>query len=41
VYNFILKMFLIGKIDDVKVQSYCPTYITQDDVDAILATKGG
>lgn len=37
-YGFILNMWIMGKIDAAKVQSYVPKYITQDEADAILAT---
>lgn len=37
-YGFILNMWVMRKIDEVKVQSYVPKYITQVEADAILAT---
>jgi hypothetical protein len=37
-YNFILNMWVMKKIDAVKVQSYVPKYITQNEADSILAT---
>ncbi|GAB6151602.1 hypothetical protein JCM17380_03520 [Desulfosporosinus burensis] len=37
-YPFILNMWVMGKIDPVKVQSYVPKYITQLERDAILIT---
>lgn len=35
---FILNMWIMRKIDSVKAQSYAPKYITQEEVDMILAT---
>lgn len=37
-YAFILNMWIAGKIDAAKVQSYVPRYITQAQADLILAT---
>jgi len=37
-YTFILNMWVMKKIDAVKVQSYVPKYIPQAEADAILAT---
>lgn len=37
-YAFILNMWVMGRIDAAKVQSYVPKYITQQEADAILAT---
>lgn len=37
-YNFILNMWVMKKIDVAKVQSYVPKYITQNEADSILAT---
>lgn len=37
-YNFILNMWIMKRIDDTKVKSYVPFYITQDECDMILAT---
>jgi site-specific recombinase XerD len=37
-YGFILNMWVMRKIDEPKVQSYVPKYITQDEADMILAT---
>lgn len=37
-YGFILNMYLMGKINADKVQSYVPFYITQAEADMILAT---
>ena len=37
-YSFILNMWIMRKIDAVKVQSYVPKYITQAEADMILAT---
>ena len=40
-YNFILSMWMQGRFTAAKVQSYVPTYITQEEWDAILATPQG
>lgn len=40
-YNFILSMWIQGRYTAAKVQSYVPTYITQAECDAILATPQG
>lgn len=37
-YGFIQNMWVLGKIDAAKVQSYVPKYITQEEADTILAT---
>ena len=38
-YQFILNMFIMGKIDAAKVQFYVTKrYITQDQAEMILAT---
>jgi hypothetical protein len=37
-YEFILDKYVRGVITAEKVQSYCPKYITQEQVDTILAT---
>jgi uncharacterized membrane protein YwzB len=38
-YNFILNMWIMGKIDAIKVQEYVNKgYITQAEADMILAT---
>jgi len=37
-YGFILNMWIMARIDAVKVQSYVPKYITQDECNMILAT---
>ena len=40
-YNFILSMWVQGRFTAAKVQSYVPTYITQEECDIILATPQG
>jgi hypothetical protein len=38
-YNFILNMWIMKKIDEAKVQSYVTKgYITQEEANIILAT---
>lgn len=37
-YQFILNMWIMAKIDASRVQSYVPRYITQFECDMILAT---
>ena len=37
-YNFILSMWVAGKVTQAKVRSYCPTFIQQTEVELILAT---
>jgi hypothetical protein len=37
-YNFILNMWIMKRIDATKVQSYIGKYITQTEADMILAT---
>ena len=37
-YQFILNMWIMGKVDEAKVQSYVPRFITQQEADMILAT---
>jgi hypothetical protein len=37
-YAFVLNMWVMKRIDAVKVQSYVPKYINQDEADMILAT---
>ena len=37
-YPFILNMWIMGSINEVKVQSYVPRFITQIECDAILVT---
>lgn len=41
-YNFILNMWMMNKINEVKVKSYVTkSYITQVEADMILATPQG
>lgn len=40
-YQFILNMWIMGRITAAKVQSYVPRYITQEEADMILATPQG
>ena len=41
-YNFILNMWMMNKINELKVQSYVSkSYITQVEADMILATPQG
>lgn len=35
---FILSMYVLGRIDATKVQSYVPKFITQEQADVIIAT---
>lgn len=35
-YNFILNMYIMGKIDKDKIQLYVPKFITQQEADDIL-----
>ncbi len=37
-YSFILSMYKQGKIDEAKVRSYCPKFITEQQVDEILGS---
>lgn len=37
-YNFILSMWVAGTIDERRVRSHCPLFITTDQRDMILAT---
>lgn len=37
-YQFILNMWVMKKIDSAKVQNYVGRYITQTEADMILAT---
>lgn len=37
-YNFILSMWVAGTIDERRVRSYCPLFITVEQRDLILAT---
>jgi len=38
-YNFILTQWIMRKIDEQKVLSYVPKWITQEQADTILATQ--
>jgi len=38
IYQFVLNMWVMRKIDEAKVQSYVGRYITQQEADMILAT---
>lgn len=38
IYGFILNMWMMKKMDAEKVHSYSPRYLTQGEVDMILAT---
>lgn len=37
-YQFILNMWVMKKVDETKVNSYVGRYITQDEANMILAT---
>ena len=37
-YNFVRNMWISGTIDEAKVRSYAPKYITAEQADTILAT---
>lgn len=37
-YGFILNMWVMKKIDEAKVRSYVPFYITEQEANAIIAT---
>jgi len=37
-YQFILNMWIMAKINEAKVQFYTPKFITQAECDMILAT---
>ena len=37
--EFIKNMWIMGKIDEKKVQSYVPRFITQEQADIILAIQ--
>ena len=37
-YNFILSMWVAGTINEEKVRSYVPKYITAEQAEMILAT---
>jgi hypothetical protein len=36
-YGFIYNMWVLGKINEAKVLSYVPKYITQEEAEEILA----
>jgi hypothetical protein len=38
VYNFILNQWIMRKIDEAKVQSYVPKWITAQQATTIIAT---
>jgi hypothetical protein len=40
-YGFVLNLWIMRKIDEVKVQSYAPKFITQEEANMILATHQG
>ena len=40
-YQFILNMWIMARINESKVRSYVPLYITQAECDMILATPQG
>ncbi|AKL95028.1 hypothetical protein CACET_c15790 [Clostridium aceticum] len=37
-YGFILNMWIMRRIDQVKVLSYVPTFISQEEANMIIAT---
>jgi len=37
-YNFILNMWLMNRINDLKVRSYVPVFIDEKQADTILDT---
>lgn len=37
-YGFILNMWIMRRINEAKVRSYVPIYISQEECDMILAT---
>lgn len=37
-YNFVLSMWVAGTINEKKVRSYVPKYITAEQAEMILAT---
>lgn len=37
-FDFIKNMWVMGRIDQAKVQTYAKDYITQEEADMILAT---
>ena len=37
-YNFILSMWVAGKISEAKVRSYSPLFLSAEEVNLILAT---
>lgn len=37
-YGFILNMWVMRRLEATKVQSYVPTFITQEECNMILAT---
>lgn len=37
-YGFILNMWIMNRLTEQKVRSYCPMYITAEERDMILAT---
>lgn len=40
-YNFVRNMWTAGTIDEAKVRSYVPKYITAEQSETILATPRG
>ncbi|MER2172034.1 MAG: hypothetical protein ABS938_15545 [Psychrobacillus psychrodurans] len=38
IYGFVLNMWVMKKIDELKVESYVPRYITQEEATMITAT---
>lgn len=37
-YGFILNMWIMRRLNEDKVRSYCPFYITEEERDMIFAT---
>lgn len=37
-YQFLLNMYVEGRITEAKLRSYVPLFITQEECDLILAT---
>lgn len=37
-YQFLLNMWMLNKIDERKLQTYVPKYITQEQANNIMAT---
>lgn len=37
-YSFVLNMWIIRKVTDLQVRSYCPLFLKSSEVDHILAT---